>query len=73
MTIKQYDVVALIEDTPELPRGHVGAVIEVWDENNGIFEVEFTDYRNGTTYAMLTLRRDQLMVLHYSPKETPDR
>jgi hypothetical protein len=32
-----------------------------------VFEVEFSD-DNGRTYALLALRSDQLIVLHYEPK-----
>ena len=62
--VKIYDVVALAEDLPEhgLVRGQVGTALEKWVE--GVFEVEFCD-GNGITYAMLTLREDQLIVLHF--------
>lgn len=60
------DVVALTEDLPEknLFRGQVGTVVELLSRN--VFEVEFSD-DDGQTYAMLALRADQLMVLHYQP------
>ena len=62
--VKSYDVVALTEDLPEhgLVRGQVGTALDQWEE--GVFEVEFSD-DNGATYALLTLREDQLMVLHF--------
>ncbi|MBC7964405.1 MAG: DUF4926 domain-containing protein [Fuerstia sp.] len=62
------DVVALIEDVPErgLLRGQVGTVVEVLE--SGVFEVEFCD-DNGRTYALLALRADQIMVLHYQPRQ----
>ena len=62
------DVVALTEDVPEknLFRGQVGTVVELLAPN--VFEVEFSD-DNGQTYAMLALRADQLIVLHYQPIE----
>jgi hypothetical protein len=65
--VKLYDVVALLEPIPEekLLRGHVGIVIEELAPN--VFEVEFSDHRNGITYAMLPLRAEQFMVLHYEP------
>jgi hypothetical protein len=64
--IQLLDVVALTEDLPErkLRRGQVGTVVEILDE--GVFEVEFSD-TDGRTYAILAVRADQLMVLHYTP------
>jgi hypothetical protein len=62
------DVVALNEDLPQrnLARGQVGTVVETLAP--GVFEVEFSD-DNGRTYAMLALRAEQLMVLHYRPMQ----
>jgi hypothetical protein len=64
--IQLLDVVALTEDLPQrnLSRGQVGTVVETLAPE--VFEVEFCD-DNGMTYAMLALRSDQLMVLHYRP------
>jgi hypothetical protein len=64
--IQLLDVVALMADLPErgLRRGQVGTVVELLDE--GTYEVEFSD-DEGRTYALLALRADQLMVLHYRP------
>ncbi len=64
--IQLLDVVALTEGLPEknLFRGQVGTVVELLAPN--VFEVEFSN-DNGQTYAMLALRADQLMVLHYQP------
>jgi hypothetical protein len=63
-TIKLLDVVALPEDIPEerLVRGQVGTVVLV--HKPGIYEVEFI-YDDGSTYAMLPLRAEQLMLLHF--------
>jgi len=63
-SIQLLDVVALTEDLPEhmLHRGQVGTVVELLASD--VFEVEFSD-DEGQTYAMLALRADQLMVLHY--------
>ncbi|WP_407895984.1 DUF4926 domain-containing protein [Scytonema sp. NUACC26] len=60
------DVVALLEDLPEegVYRGQVGTVVELLAPN--VFEVEFSD-NSGNTYAMLTLKAEHLMVLHYEP------
>ena len=62
--IKLFDIVALTEDVPEhgLRRGQVGAIVEVLGPD--AFMVEFVD-NNGRTYATLSLRASQLMVLHH--------
>ena len=64
--IRELDVVALVRDHPErkLVGGQVGTVVEVLD--TGVFEVEFGD-DHGRTYAMVALKEEDLMVLHYSP------
>lgn len=64
--IQLLDVVALTQDLPErgLSRGQVGTIVESLAP--GVFEVEFSD-DTGRTYALLALRADQLMVLHYRP------
>jgi len=58
------DVVALTEDLPEqsLYCGQVGTVVETLAPD--VYEVEFVD-DEGMTYAMQTLRADQLMTLRY--------
>ncbi len=63
------DVVALVEDLPEngLRRGQVGTIVE--ELASDVFEVESSDNK-GQAYAMLPLRADQLMVLHYEPSES---
>jgi hypothetical protein len=65
-TIKLLDVVALIEDMPGhgLLRGQAGTVVELLAP--GVFEVEFSD-DEGRTYASLSVRADQLMLLHHRP------
>lgn len=65
--LKLFDVVALTEDLPDeqLFEGQVGAIVEVYDKGEA-FEVEFVD-REGLTYGLATLRRSQLMALHYEP------
>jgi len=62
--MKLYDVVALLDDLPEhnLKRGQVGTLVEEWEP--GVFEVEFAD-PNRVTYAMVALRAEQIMVLHW--------
>lgn len=64
--MKLLDVIALIEDLPELGlcRGQVGTIVEVYEP--GVFEVEFSDPQ-GRTYALETLRREQVMVLYHQP------
>jgi hypothetical protein len=60
------DVVAVTEDLPEhgLCRGQVGTVVELLRPD--VFEVEFSDDQ-GRAYALLALRADQLITLHYEP------
>jgi Domain of unknown function (DUF4926) len=64
--IEVHSVVALVEDLPNegLVRGQVGTVVEIWAP--GVFEVEFSD-DNGKTYAMVSLRAEQLMRLYHEP------
>ncbi len=71
--IKLFDVVAVTVDLPEhdLWRGQVGTVVEIL-KNGAAFEVEFSD-RDGRTYQSLSLRPDQIMVLHYAPESTADQ
>jgi Domain of unknown function (DUF4926) len=62
--MKLLDVLALTEGLPEhgLRRGQVGTIVEVLGPD--VFAVEFVD-NNGRTYATLSLRTNQLMVLHH--------
>ncbi len=62
------DVVALTEDLTDrgLRRGQVGTVVDILAP--GVFEVEFSD-DEGRAYAMVALRAEQLMVLHYKPSK----
>jgi hypothetical protein len=64
--VKVLDVVALTEDMPshKLTRGQVGTVVEHLAPD--VFEVEFSD-NDGRTFAELTVKADQLLVLHYEP------
>lgn len=61
-----HSVVALLEDLPGqgLVRGQVGTVVEEWVP--GVYEVEFSD-DEGKTYAMVSLKAEQLMRLHHEP------
>lgn len=66
--MKNHDVIALLEDLPQhnLKRGQVGTIVEEWE--SGVFEVEFAN-TNGVAYAMVALRADQIMLLHWQPTE----
>lgn len=62
--IRVLDVVALTEDITDrgLLRGQVGTVVE--SLGPGVCEVEFVG-NDGRTYAMLPLKTNQLLILHY--------
>jgi len=64
--IEMLSVVALLQDLPEhgLVRGQVGTVVE--DLGPGVFEVEFCD-DDGRSYAMASLKAEQIMRLHHEP------
>lgn len=64
--MKLLDVVALIEDLPELGlyRGQVGTILEEYEP--GVFEVEFSNL-TGQPYAIETLNASQLMSLYHQP------
>jgi Domain of unknown function (DUF4926) len=66
--MKLLNVVALLQDLPELDliRGQVGTIVEEYEP--GVFEVEFCD-GDGRAYAIETLSADMLMVLHHQSKE----
>ena len=67
--MKLLDVVALLEDLPQLKlyRGQVGTIVEVYEPN--VFEVEFSD-TTGQAYALETLRAEQLILLHHQALQT---
>ena len=75
--IELHDVVALTEDTTAqrfppggdivLRRGQVGTVVEELGEGEA-FEVEFAQ-ADGQAYAMLAVKVEKLMRLHYEPME----
>jgi hypothetical protein len=60
------DVVALLDDLPDrrVIAGQVGTIVEILAD--GVYEVEFSD-NDGRTYAILALRAEQIMALHYAP------
>jgi hypothetical protein len=64
--MKLLDVVALLQDLPELGlhRGNVGTIVEEYEPN--VFEVEFSD-TTGKAYAIETLNASQLMILYHFP------
>lgn len=66
--MKLLDIVALVEDLPELKlyRGQVGTIVEEYEPD--VFEVEFSDMK-GRTYALDTLKATQLMILRHQPLE----
>lgn len=61
-------VVAALRDVPEqnLVRGQVGTVVEELAPD--VFLVDFCD-DEGRTYALATMRADELIRLHHSPTE----
>jgi hypothetical protein len=61
-------VVAVLRDLPEqrLVRGQVGTIVELVAP--GTFLVEFCD-EEGRTYALATLRTEELIRLHHRPLE----
>ena len=77
MEIQLHDRVALTEDIPAkkfmsdrlilLQQGQVGTVVEEYDEGKA-FEVEFSG-DNGQTFAMVAIKAEQLISLHYEPIE----
>jgi len=77
MEIQLHDMVALTEDIRAkkfmsdrlilLQRGQVGTVVEEYDEGKA-FEVEFSG-DNGQTFAMVAIKAEQLISLHYEPIE----
>ena len=72
--IKMHDVVALLQNVQTkhfesgqgllLRRGQIGTVVTIYPA--GAYEIEFAD-RDGRAFAILSLRSDQLMVLHDAP------
>jgi hypothetical protein len=64
--IEMLSVVALLQDLQGhgLIRGQVGTVVE--NLAPGVYEVEFCD-DDGRTYAMASLKAEQLMRLHHEP------
>jgi hypothetical protein len=67
--LDELDVVALTQDLPEhnLQAGQVGTI--VLELAPGVYEVEFVD-QHGNTYALLPLKADQLMILHFQPSSS---
>ncbi|MBC6432532.1 DUF4926 domain-containing protein [Nostoc sp. HG1] len=47
-----------------LPSGQVGTIVEVYEQEEYHYLVEFADTQ-GCEYAMATLRADEILVLHY--------
>ena len=66
--MKLLDIVALLEDLPELSlvRGQVGTIVEEYDQD--VFEVEFSN-TDGHAYAIEILNSSQLLALHHQRAE----
>jgi hypothetical protein len=66
--MKLLDIVALLQDLPELGlyRGNVGTIVEEYEP--GVYEVEFSE-TSGKAYAIETLQANQLMPLYHHPIE----
>jgi hypothetical protein len=66
--LELFSVVALLHDKPEctLVRGQVGTIVEQLAP--GVHLVDFSD-EQGRTYALETLRSDELIRLHHAPIE----
>ncbi|WP_207162015.1 DUF4926 domain-containing protein [Thiocapsa imhoffii] len=66
--IKELDVVASLRDLPEarLVKGQVGTIVEMLGDS--AYEVEFCG-DDGRAYAMLGIKEEDLMLLHYSKVE----
>jgi hypothetical protein len=67
-TPKLLDVIALLRNIPEkkLLQGQVGTVVEFLAPS--AYEVEFTD-NNGRTLALVALKKEDILVLHYELAE----
>ena len=63
-----FSVVAVLRDLPELGlvRGQVGTIVE--DLAADVYLVDFCD-QEGRTYALASLRPDELIRLHHRPLE----
>ncbi len=66
--LESLSVVAVLRDLPEhkLVRGQVGTIVE--DLAPDVHLVEFSD-EDGRTYALVTLRSEELIRLHHRPLE----
>ena len=68
MEFQLFDVVVLTENLPQekLRRGNMGVIVEILDEKEGIFIVEFVD-DEGYTYAEPILKATQLLKTYKQP------
>ena len=66
--LKLLDVVVLDVNLPEedLERGTIGTIVEILDEKQEVFLVQFAD-KKGIEYAMLELYSHQLLKLRTQP------
>ncbi|GHU21628.1 hypothetical protein FACS189488_00580 [Betaproteobacteria bacterium] len=61
--MNELDVVALVVDLPDgLKKGHVGTIVDVLEPD--VYLVEFAGL-DGVAYAILPVRREQLILLKY--------
>ena len=59
------DVVVLTEKTDTLPKGALGTIVEILD--NEVFEVEFSNIK-GESYAFKALPAHNLLKVFYEPE-----
>lgn len=67
--INEIDIVALIEDLPELGlnKGQMGTVVDI--SESGVFLVEFSN-ENGEMIALESLKREQIDLITSYDRET---
>ena len=67
MQIKELDIVALLKESPEkhLGKGTIGTVVHIYNEL--FYEIEFSNGK-GETYAMLTVPKENLLLLKHEPE-----
>ena len=62
MDIKLFDAVISIQAVDKIPIGTIGAVVEIWEENN-LYEIEFVD-KNHKTIDCVTMKPSQFRKLN---------
>ena len=68
MELNLFDVVVLTENiaNPKLKRGSMGTIVEILDENDHVYLVEFSDSK-GVGYAFEELIQSQLIKVYEQP------